>query len=346
MASELILVLRDFSAIGNAPARDALLPRLPALETLLGRAVRAPLPQGWRDHLRTRFAAAAQLESAPAGVVATDLDLTPAGIGTQYWLATPVHCFAGLDSVQLHPAGLLELSVQTQSALAAEFSSVFADTPWRLHATGKRELLLSGATLAASAADPAMSIGADLRDGLPRGPEAATLRRLGVEIEMWLHENRINRERQSRGELPVSGLWLWGATTQSAPDSGARRPIAPPSRSGPLPQHARLFGEDAYMESLWRLRGSPIAPLPDGFERIGGPAEGSSVVLYPTLGAAGPLRTFEQLEQRWLAPALQALRARRLSSLSLLAGSFAYRLTRWYLARFWRPASPWWEALA
>jgi len=113
MASELILVLRDFSAIGNAPARDALLPRLPALETLLGRAVRAPLPQGWRDHLRTRFAAAAQLESAPAGVVATDLDLTPAGIGTQYWLATPVHCFAGLDSVQLHPAGLLELSVQT-----------------------------------------------------------------------------------------------------------------------------------------------------------------------------------------------------------------------------------------
>jgi len=127
-----------------------------------------------------------------------------------------------------------------------------------LHATGKRELLLSGATLAASAADPAMSIGADLRDGLPRGPEAATLRRLGVEIEMWLHENRINRERQSRGELPVSGLWLWGATTQSAPDSGARRPIAPPSRSGPLPQHARLFGEDAYMESLWRLRGSPL----------------------------------------------------------------------------------------
>ena len=342
MASELILVLRDFSAIGNAPPRDAALPRLPALETLLGRAVRAPLPQGWRDHLRTRFAAAAQLQSAPAAVVATDLDVTPVGIGTHYWLATPVHCFAGLDSVQLHPAGLLELPLQTQSALAAEFSIVFADTPWRLHATGKRELLLSGATLAASAADPAMSIGADLRDGLPRGPDAATLRRLGVEIEMWLHEHRINQQRQAHGELPVSGLWLWGSTTQAAPDPGARRHVAPPS--------ARLFGEDAYMESLWRLRGSPVAPLPDGFERIAGPAEGASVVLYPTLGptlrAEGPLQAFEQLEQRWLAPALQALRARRLSSLSLLAGSFAYRLTRWYLARFWRPPSPWWEALA
>ncbi len=131
----------------------------------------------------------------------------------QYWLATPVHCFAGLDSVQLHPAGLLELPPQTQAALAAEFSAVFADTPWRLHATGKRELLLSGVTLAASAEDPAVSIGADLRQGLPRGADAATLRRLGVEIEMWLHEHRINRERQARGELPVSGLWLWGATS-------------------------------------------------------------------------------------------------------------------------------------
>jgi hypothetical protein len=340
MASELILVLRDFSATGNAPARDAPLPRLRALETLLGRARRVPLPQGWRDYLRTRFAAAAQRQLTPAAVVANGLDVRPAAIGTQYWLATPVHCFAGLDSVQLHPAGLLELSPAAQATLAAEFSLVFADTSWRLHATGKRELLLSGATLTASAADPAASIGADLRDGLPQGPEAATLRRLGVEIEMWLYEHRFNRERQARGELPVSGLWLWGATSPAASDTAALRPALPP------PPAERLFGADAYVEALWRLRGSLIAPLPDGFERVAGSADGASVVLYPTLGAESPLRAFEQLEQRWLAPALQALRARQLSTLTLLAGAFGYRLTRWQLARFWRAASPWWEALA
>jgi len=335
MASELILVLRDFSVTGETPARNASLPRLPALEILLGRARRAPLPHGWRDHLRARFAEASQLQLAPAAVVALGLDVTPAADGTQYWLATPVHCFAGLDSVQLHPAGLLELPPATQSALAAEFSRVFTDTPWRLHATGKRELLLSGAALAASAADPAASIGADLRDGLPKGPEAATLRRLGVEIEMWLHEHPINRERHARGELAVSGLWLWGATSPAAQRPDMR---SPPS--------ARLHGADAYVEALWRLRGSPVATLPDGFERLAASADDLNVVLYPTLVAEGPLRAFEQLEQRWLAPALQALRARELSSLSLLAGSFAYRLTRWHLARFWRSASPWWEALA
>ena len=340
MASELILVLRDFSASGEAPARDAALPRLPALETVLNRAVRSSLPQGWRDELRTRFAAAPERALSPAAVAASGFDITPAAVAAQYWLATPVHCFAGLDSVQLHPAGLLELPLETQSALAADFSIVFAETPWRLHATAKRELLLSGPTLAASAADPAVSIGADLRDGLPRGPEAATLRRLGVEIEMWLHEHRVNRERQARGELPVSGLWLWGAVSPAPPDPDARRP---PLR--PPPSH-RLFGEDAYVEALWRLRASPIAPLPDGFERLAGSTEGASVVLYPTAGAEGPLRAFQQLEQRWLAPALAALRARQLSGLSLLAGSFAYRLSRWQLARFWRPRLPWWEALA
>ena len=332
MASELILVLRDFSATGSTPAREASLPRWPALETVLAKAQRVPLQHGWRDYLRRRFAAAAERALAPAAVAAIGLDVTAAGVDPQYWLVTPVHCFAGLDSVQLHPAGLLELPASVQSALAAEFNGVFADTRWRLHPTGKRELLLSGAPLAASAADPAASIGADLRDGLPRGPEAATLRRLGVEIEMWLHEHPINRERQARGELPVSGLWLWGSNSPGAMAAGEPRSATrrPPSE--------RLFGADAYLEALWRRRGSPIAPLPDGFESISGSADGLSVVLYPTLDA--------QLEQRWLVPALHALRARRLSALSLLAGSFAYRLTRWQLARFWRPATPWWKALA
>jgi hypothetical protein len=126
-----------------------------------------------------------------------------------------------------------------------------------------------------------------------------------------------------------------------APDAGAKRPARRP------PQSERLFGADAYLEALWRLRGSPIATLPEGFERDAGSADGLSVVLYPTLDVkGGQLAAFEQLEQRWLAPALQALRARQLSALNLLAGSFAYRLTRWQLARFWRPRSPWWEALA
>jgi hypothetical protein len=340
MASELILVLRDFSAAGNAPARDAALPRLPALETLLSRAVRTPLLQGWRDELRSRFAAAAELPLTAAAVVASGFSATRASTAPQQWLATPVHSFAGLDSVQLHPAGLLELPPQTQSALADEFNLTFADTPWRLHVTGKRELLLSGAALAASAADPAVSIGADLREGLPRGPGAATLRRLGVEIEMWLYEHRINRERQSRGELPVSGLWLWGATAPAVPDPGARL------ATRPQPQSGRLFGEDAYVEALWRLRAGAVAPLPDGFERIAATAAGRAVVLYPTRGSEGALQALVQLEQRWLAPALRALRGRELSTLSLLAGAFAYRLTRWHLARFWRHGTPWWEALA
>ena len=159
---------------------------------------------------------------------------------------------------------------------------------------------------------------------------------------MWLHEHRINRERQARGELPVSGLWLWGATPPAAPDPPARSPP-----TAPLPRSARLFGEDAYVEALWRLRGSSTAPLPDGFAQSPLPTGAARVVLYPTVGAEGPLRAFEQLEQRWLAPALQALRTRRLSSFDICwPARSRIGSARWRLARFWRPRSPWWQTLA
>ncbi len=342
MASELILILRDFYP-ADAPSAQPALPRLPALEMLLSRAERAPMGHGWRDELRSRYATDPYAALSPAALTALGFPGEVGSGGEQHWLATPVHCFAGLDSVQLHPAGLLELPAATQSELADEFNAVFADSPWRLRAIGRRELLLSGATLDASGEDPAASIGADLRQGLPRGTAGATLRRLGVEIEMWLHEHRMNRERRRRGELPVTGLWLWGASARSAVRAAAR-----PVRSAAVTQ---LLGEEAYAEALWRLSGGPIGVLPARFERQadtgGAPtAPAARLVLYPTMSTATPNPALEHLDRHWLAPALQALRARELAAIELLAGRNRWRLTRLHLLRFWRAPAPWWQALA
>jgi len=240
MASELILILSDFFPGTLSAAADLAAPRLTGLETLLAKSRRSALPQGWRAWLAQRFAAPEIAALAPAEAVARAW-LLPSG--AKHWLATPVHYFAGLDSVQLHPEGLLQLSTQEEAALVADFEAVFADTPWRLHGNGARELLLSGPTLDASAADPAQFAGLDPSPGLPRGAELATLRRLGVEIEMWLHEHRVNRERRTRGERPVTTLWFWGA---SAP---VRTPSSGPaiSTAGDLP---RLFGHDTYAQAL------------------------------------------------------------------------------------------------
>jgi len=211
MASELILILSDFFPDTLSAPGDHAAPRLVALETLLAKSRRTALPQGWRAWLADRVAAPEIAALAPAALVARAW-LSPSA--AKHWLATPVHYFAGLDSVHLHPEGLLQLSAQEQAALVADFQVVFADTPWRLQGNGARELLLSGPPLDAKRRGAGAVRGLDPSAGLPRGAELATLRRLGVEIEMWLHEHRINQERRARAELPVTTLWFWGASAQ------------------------------------------------------------------------------------------------------------------------------------
>ncbi|HEY6452484.1 MAG TPA: hypothetical protein VIX87_07775 [Steroidobacteraceae bacterium] len=354
MAGELILILCDYFPRADAAAPESAQTRLPALEMILARADHSLMPQGWRSNLGARFATPALTALSPAATAARAWlpappapPPAPAAPAPQHWLATPVHYFAGLDSVHLHPAGLLQLPGTEQSELVTDFRRVFGSSPWVLHALDRRDLLLGGDPLGASADDPAQFLGRDPSEGLPRGEAAATLRRLGVEIEMWLHEHPINLARLRRGELPVTALWLWGASpgTQARADAGRRlwRAAHPDAPAG----SSRLLGQDLYAEALWRLQAARTESLPADFESAchAGAGAGDVLVLYPTLGALGLGDALQRLERNWVAPALAALRAGRLLGLELLAGSSAYRLRRRQLARLWRAPAPWWERL-
>ena len=55
--------------------------------------------------------------------------------------------------------------------------------------------------------EPARAMGASLAQQAGTSP---ALRKLGVEIEMWLHDHAINDTRRRRGDQPVTALWLWG----------------------------------------------------------------------------------------------------------------------------------------
>jgi hypothetical protein len=193
------LVLADSRLAQSAANASAEAARLPALEYWLARAAALPLQSGdWRHWLAENAAVGPQ-------------DLLQDGVsGDRYWLATPVHWVAGLDTVRLHPEGLVSLTAQEQQQLAADFALVFAGSGWQLLATGRRELLICGAALEAMTDDPANWLGRSPRDGMPRGPGAAVLRNFGAEIEMWLHDHPLNRARTATGQLPVNALWLWG----------------------------------------------------------------------------------------------------------------------------------------
>ena len=238
--------------------------------------------------------------------------------------------------MHLHPAGLLRLDYTEQQRLVDDFARVFAGSPWELRALGQRELLLSGPDIEASAADPAYFAGSDPTPGLPRGEGAGTLRRLGAEMEMWLYEHPLNRERAGRGELPVTTFWLWGA------DPIVTAPAAVLAAAAAAPR-AQLYGSDTFAEALWRLQGGAARALPAAFDAGAAEPCADSVFLYPLLRPEGLTAAFLQLEQHWLPGALRAVRQRRTSVLRLLIGQRLYSL-RWFeLVRFWRRRRPWWE---
>ncbi len=358
MAHQLILILSDFFPADrdrSAPSSEGNLPRLPALEAILNDAHRELLPDGWRRSIAQRFADP-RLTALPLAAVSALASMDPPpGAQQRVWFATPVHYFAGIDSLRLHPSGLLSLPLAQQQRLVSEFAHTFEDSPWRLHAAGGRELLLSGPALDADGEDPARFLGADPGAGLPRGAQAATLRRLAVEMEMWLHEHPLNQERIARRELPVSGLWLWGARPGS-PVSNQRAEAAQRlGTSHPVPS-VRLFGQDSYIGALWKLGGGDEAlPEPGSFREMAVESAASSraraqLVLHPLEDPQGPGAALQRLEAHWLVPALAALRSGELQDFELLLGDSRYRVRRWHLARWrprrlWRTAAPWWEWL-
>jgi hypothetical protein len=350
--AELVFILADFFSAADADAdrsTGAGLPALPLLEMLFARAQRSPLQSDWRGWLAARAAGAPAGLSLPAASLAQTVAAAfgtdaPAGQASGgLWLASPVHYFAGLDSVFLHAAGLLTLEAAEQHTLVADFERVFRGSPWTLRSIGRRELLLAGPAIAAGGADPAQFAGCDPSAGLPSGPGAATLRGLGAEMEMWLYEHPLNLERCGRGELPVTTLWLWGA--QQNPGPPATAGLQSPMHAQPA-QPAQLYGSDTYAEALWRLQGGAARPLPAAFDAAAIGPGADAIFVYSLRKPQGLSAALLQFEQCWLPGALQALRRRRVAVLRVLVGTQLYTL-RWLdLARLWRRRTPWWETLA
>jgi hypothetical protein len=331
--AELVLVECDFFSAARAEGAAGL-PRLPLLEALLARADRRAISPDWRGWLAPRFGGAT---GSLASTVAAAWNRPPvAAAPGGVWLATPVHFFAGIDSVHLHPAGVLQLEPAEQQQLVADFSRVFADSSWALHSIGRRELLLSGPALEASGADPDDFAGSDPYAGLPQGEGAARLRALGAEIEMWLYEHALNRERSGRGELSVTALWLWGARA---------RPAVAGAPASVHAQPPRLYGADSYLEALCRLHGGDAQALPSELTVSQVDSRTDSVLLYRRAPAESPTAALARFERCWLPAALQALRQGRVSVLRLALGAHAYRVRHIDLARIWRRRRPWWQVL-
>jgi hypothetical protein len=243
--------------------------------------------------------------------------------------------------VHLEHRGLLKLSWAELAALAADFRKVFQGSEFALEPLASGGFLLVGPGVADTAGiEPARWVGKSLAAALPRAP---ALRRLGAEIEIWLHEHPVNRARSARAELPVTSLWMWGGGTLAA---GARAPAG----AGAAPEHA--YGSDPYLQGLWCARGGYVEVLPESIAALNAVAAHGSVLLIELaehLAAdrhAGLGDALALLDARWLAPAAAQLARGAMHSLTVVANDRCLRLGRHAFLKRWRRARRGLAALA
>jgi hypothetical protein len=305
---------------------------LPGIETASRFGERAHLPQGWRAWLARHLGRADLAALAPASVAGAAHPSVARGAGAS-WIATPVHFGAGSTRVYLDHRGLLRLAPEELATLTAEFRRNFTAQELSLLPLASGDLLLTTASIAPVATtEPARCAGGDVAQYLPQGPAAAPLRRLVAEIEMWLHAQALNEARRRRGELPVSALWPWGA-------EGGR---GEPERRA-LPAAGMAFGEDAWLAGMWHLQGGAVQALPQRLEDVlEAGAAPRAVVVVRTAGelqhthADSLAQALARLDERFVSPALRALRRGELAQVTLIVNDVRATLARASRLRFWR----------
>jgi len=329
------MVLTDlYLSAESGPVPQAGGGSLPGIEFAGRCGTRTPLVQGWRAWLARALGRADLAEAAPARVAAAVLGSgpQPSPAAQSLWLASPVHLSAGLSQVHLDHRGLLRLPAAELATLAGSFARAFAASGCALHPLPCGQFLLEAPGIAVVAtSEPARCAGGEIAPALPRGAAAAGLRRLAAEIEMWLHAEVGGAA--SLGERPVNALWLWGAAGHAA--GLARAPLA----------QTCGYGVDPFLDGLWHLAHCTSRPLSETLAPLLTEAGAARAVLALQVSEAlreSPQASFAQalrsLDDRFISPALAALRRGTLARVTLVANDCALEVRGADRFRFWRRA--------
>jgi hypothetical protein len=345
LMQEIVIVIADLylsTAPVEAPSRHS---GLPGLAQTARFGSRTPLSAGWRDWLANWLGLTSLARLAPANVVAAAFEPAHVAQGREAWLAMPLHLTAGLTTVHVDRRSLIRPPRAELEQLAADFGRVFGDSGQSLVPVDCGELLLFAAPVpAVRTTEPTRLPGGELGAALPVGAGAPALRRWGGEIEMWLHEHPLNRERARRDQPPLSTLWIWGGGGGGGPGG---TPIA---ARGPLT--AAGFGCDAWLHGLWKLAGGAAQPLPDQLGAVFGYAPAQRAVVVLELGTALRLDTARsvldalgELDERFVEPAVRAVRKGDLGRLFVLINDQCFLFRSRDALKLWRRPRPALEAL-
>ena len=248
--------------------------------------------------------------------------------GARYWLrADPVHLRAERDAVLLVDARHFPLETESADALIGALNAHFAVDGLRFFAPNPTRWYVAIDWLPEIATSPLRAAaGRNIDPLLPKGADALTWHRWFNEIQMLFHSHAVNEAREAAGEPTVNSVWFWGGGVL-------------PGTASTL--FAGVWSDDPLARGLALASGAAWAPLPEGAEQwLAQAGQGEHLLaLHPVPGANSPL---EELEKKWFAPMLSAVRGRQLAMLSVLLqrgdDTLRFDVSAGDLWKFWRRA--------
>lgn len=307
---------------------------LPALATLLGRGRLDWQPTvGCERWLAQRFGL--QGDELPFGALRLAGESHHAvDAADAAWLcADPVHLRFARDMLILADSRELQIAPDEAVQLVAALNAEFADIGEFRAATTDRWYLKLRDPTSVRTHPPSQVIGRRIDAFLPEGDDGAQWRRHFNESQVLLHAHQVNRAREEANRPLINSLWFWGA---GALPTSVHAPFGAVHDDAPLAHGLAAAANIAH------------DALGSGFDAARFAASGVAalIVLDMVEHAAHYLDTdawrsgLRDIEQRWLAPALAALKAGKIDRITISALGDAAQLditmTRNDLWKFWR----------
>lgn len=164
---------------------------------------------------------------------------------------------------------------------------------------------------------------------MPSGPGERDWRKIQNEVQMHWFSHTVNAEREARGAKPVNSIWLWGSS------SVTELPQAPYTNAFNFDSWAQAFTTRIAHHSRADSAAAALAEVPQhGIAYL-------DTLLEPALSNDWGrwLSSMQALEANWFAPLLDALKAGKLSNLTLIASDDAhlrrFAVNRSSLRKFW-----------
>jgi len=319
--------------IGSACARAP-----EALETLIARGRRTrtattPGPQRW---LFERFGVPRQRDwpAAPFSLLAEG-----ASPGSDAWMcADPVHLRIERNRLLLADCTRFRIEREEADALAACINTHFGDILVVHPVQAQRWYARLPACPEVESAPLSSVRGGAIEARRAHGPEATRWQALANEVQMLLHDHPVNLAREQRDELPVNGVWLWGAGQLAKP---SEHPFQCVAASDPLARGlAQASGARAQAPAAnaqaWLAAAHDAGVVLVVLDALTAPSDYGQPEAW--------CEALSDLDRNWFAPLLAAIEHGDIGMLSLhLLGrdqALHAEVTRSDLRRFWRRRKP------